>query len=318
MWTAGCQLLCGHCPFSCYFPEILRKAVKRWQPLPHDIMLPGDSCQAASAPQVHRSAFPGVTFSFAQTVGSSCSGTQGHTLNRDRQGSKGMDFCRGLHSLKALGANVSPQGATTATSRYEQLWDWRLCPNLVMICTTAGFQRRWGLQCFGQQRNVGYKFASTKRRRADALTLGWSCCTASTAKQILIPDFVTIERTLFRRVLATVPSALLSGSSPSASPGISTSGTWCNHSSWASWFQPQNSFCCKEQRKTPEFVFWMHCTRMIRELAGPQGWHTSLSPPPRLPSDTVILVPKAVAEATTAGELWHICPHRYPTHPLSC
>ena len=51
---------------------------------------------------------------------------------------------------------------------------------------------------------MGYKLTSSKRQRADVLTLGWSCCTASTAKQTLIPDFVTAEVTLFRRVLATV------------------------------------------------------------------------------------------------------------------
>lgn len=37
-------------------------------------------------------------------------------------------------------------------------------------------------------------------------------------------------------------------------------------------------------KKKTQFAFWTCCTRMIRELAGPQGWQTSLPPPPRLPS----------------------------------
>lgn len=65
-------------------------------------------------------------------------------------------------------------------------------------------------------------------------------------------------------------------SSPSASPGSSTSGT-C---SWVG-FSHNTPFATK---KKTQFTFWTCCTRMIRKLAGPQGWQTSLPPPPRHPS----------------------------------
>lgn len=65
---AGSQILCGHCPFSWYFPEVSWKAVKERRDLSRDNTLLGSSSYAAGVQQVPTPAYPGVTFSFAQTL----------------------------------------------------------------------------------------------------------------------------------------------------------------------------------------------------------------------------------------------------------
>lgn len=65
---AGCQLLCGHGPFSWYFPEVSWKAVKERRDLSRDNTLLGSSSYAAGAQQVPMPAYPSVTFSFAQIL----------------------------------------------------------------------------------------------------------------------------------------------------------------------------------------------------------------------------------------------------------
>lgn len=258
---------------------------RRWT-LTHIYTPTGNSCHAAGAPKVCTPAFPGATFSFAQTIVGQLLWYPGPHAEAREQGL--------LQGAALSKISQSPHQHIAATSSNVQLWAWGLCPPQSLIPEKTGIPLFWAMQGHGVQA------LSSKRQGAVTLTLGWSCSTTSTVKQTLTPECVTAEGTFLKRMLDT--PALPSGSSPSASPGISISGSWCTHSSWGSWFQPQRSLCCKEQRKKPEFAFWTCCTGMIRKLAGPQGWQTSLPPPPRLPSDLILLNPKAVAEERAAGD----------------